>query len=269
MNDLRLILLGIGLSIIVLIYVWGTYKQKSKNRSRTRKITSFKRDSFADVKTMPTYDEDDEVSEETLAEMDKFLANSRLADTNVADFSLRAKTKEIDTQDIKLSKSVPDKHLDNSTQEQKTQKVDGDTSTQQASLDQVISLLIKASPNNEFSGTAILEAAEAVGLKFGDMSIFHHHGIEGVETEEAIFSLASMYEPGYFELDRMGTYKTKGLTLFMQLPTPIDSMAAFDLMQETAMRLADILQGEIWSSKHEAIDEKALRAMRDMIAGYS
>jgi cell division protein ZipA len=268
MNDLRLVLLGIGLSIIVVIYVWGTFKQKSQDRSRTRKITSFKRDSFADVKTMPTYDEDDEVSVEALAEMDKFLANSKLTDTSVADLSLRTKTEDIDTQDIKLSKSVPDKTLDTNMQEQKIQNVEGDQSTYQAPH-QIVSFLIKASPNKEFSGTAILEATAAVGLKFGNMNIFHHHGVDGMETEEAIFSLASMYEPGNFELDKMKTYQTKGLTLFMQLPAPIDSMSAFDLMQETAMGLADILQGEIWSSQHEAIDEKALQAMRNVIAESS
>jgi len=98
------------------------------------------------------------------------------------------------------------------------------------------------------------------------MKIFHHHGVEGMKTEKAIFSLASMYEPGYFELDNMENYETKGLTLFMQLPAPIDSMSAFDLMQETAMGLADMLQGEICSSKHIAIDEKELRAMRSVVA---
>jgi len=86
-----------------------------------------------------------------------------------------------------------------------------------------------------------------------------------MESEESIFSLASMYEPGYFDLDNMETYQTRGLTLFMQLPTPMDNVLAFNLMQETAMRLTDMLQGEIWSSKNYPIDEKTLQAMRDII----
>ncbi len=67
----------------------------------------------------------------------------------------------------------------------------------------------------------------------------------------------------------METYQTRGLTLFMQLPAPIDNIQAFDLMQETAMRLADLLQGEIWSSMHEPIDAKTLQAMRDLVAELS
>jgi len=72
MNELRLILLGIGLSIIVVIYLWGTFKQKSQDRARTRKITSFKRGSVEDVKVMPTYDEDDEVSAEAKGKEQRF-----------------------------------------------------------------------------------------------------------------------------------------------------------------------------------------------------
>lgn len=273
MNDLRLILLGIGLFIIAVIYLWGTFKQKSQDRSHMRKITSFKRASNEDVKVLPTYDDEDEVSEETLAELSEFLSNPKMPDINTSDFSLKAKTPEINQQKIVLSKSIPEesvaKPFDPNTHEQKSQSVEEDKSKQQDPREQIITFLIKASPNHEFSGSHILAATEAVGLKLGDMKIFHHYGVEGMETEEAIFSLASMYEPGYFELEEMDAYKTKGLVLFMQLPSPIDNVAAFDLMQEIAMQLARSLEGEICSSEHKPIDENTLRAMRDMAAEYS
>jgi FtsZ-interacting cell division protein ZipA len=44
-------------------------------------------------------------------------------------------------------------------------------------------------------------------------------------------------------------------------------MAAFDLMQETAMALAGFLGGVICNSKHKPIDEKTLRTMREMATG--
>ena len=144
-----------------------------------------------------------------------------------------------------------------------------DKSTQSVPDDQIITFLIKASPGKVFSGVDILSATETVGLKFGDMNIFHHYGVEGLVNDQAIFSLASMYEPGYFELEDMEVYKTQGLALFMQLPAPIDNISAFDLMQETAMRLAGLLEAEICSSKHKPIDENTLRAMRDMIVESS
>lgn len=256
MNDLRLILLGIGLFIIAVIYLWGTFKQKSQDRSHLRKLTSFKRESFEDVKVLPTYDEEDEVSAETLAKLGEFLSNPKLPDIDASDFSLSAKTvatdRKDDEKDIKLSRSTRGKLPDSDIPDI-----------------QIITFLIKASPGKYFSGINILNATKRVGFSFGDMNIFHHHGVEGLMADQPLFSLASMYEPGCFELEQMETYKTKGLALFMQLPSPVDNVAAFDLMQETVMRLTDMLQGEIWSSKQKPIDEKTLQAMRDVVVQSS
>ena len=256
MNDLRLILLGIGLFIIAVIYFWGTFNQKLKDRSHLRKLTSFKGSSPEDIKIMPTYDDDDEVSTATLAELDKYLANPELQDFDDSDFSLSVKAMEADgtgdDKEIKLSKStggmLPDSEITDI---------------------QIITFLIKASPGKEFSGVNILNATKTLGFKFGDMNIFHHYGVQGLMAEQPIFSLASMYEPGNFDLEQMETYKTKGLALFMQLPAQVDNVAVFDLMQETVMQLAELLQGEIWSSKQKPIDEDTLRTMRDMAAKFS
>jgi len=279
MNDLRLILLGIGLFIIVVIYLWGTFNQKLQNRSHLRKLTNFKRSSSEDIKVMPTFDDDDEVSTATLAELDKFLANPKLPDIDTSDFSLSEKTVATDgiddEKEIKLSKSTRGKLPDSdildspSTRKQHSQKGAEDKATQPITDVQVITFLIKASPGKEFSGVNILNATKTVGFRFGDMNIFHHHGVEGLMADQPLFSLASMYEPGCFELEQMETYKTRGLALFMQLPSPVDNVATFDLMQETVMRLTDMLQGEIWSSKQKPIDKKTLQAMRDVAAEFS
>jgi len=261
MNELRLILLGIGLSIILIIYLWGTFKQKSQDRAHTRKLTSFKRDPVEDFKNIPRYDEVDEVNAESQAEMDAFLTNPESSDITTSNFSLPAKTAMVDEVDINLSLS--DELIDQKIQ---SQDIAEDESSEQDSESQIITFLIKASPGKTFFGDNILAATNIVGLKFGDMNIFHHFGAEGMESEESIFSLASMYEPGHFEMDKMETYQTRGLTLFMQLPAPMDNIMAFDLMQETAMRLTEMLQGEIWSSKNYPIDAKTLQAMRDIIA---
>jgi len=256
MNDLRLILLGIGLFIIAVIYFWGTFNQKLKDRSHLRKLTSFKGSSPEDIKIMPTYDDDDEVSTATLAELDKFLANPEVQDFDASDFSLSTKAMEADgigdDKEIKLSKStggmLPDSEITDI---------------------QIITFLIKASPGKEFSGVNILNATKTLGFRFGDMNIFHHYGVQGLMAEQPIFSLASMYEPGNFDLEQMDTYKTKGLALFMQLPSPVDSIAAFDLMQETVLQLSELLQGEIWNSNQKPIDENTLQAMRDVAAEFS
>ena len=276
MTDLRLVLLGIGLFIIAVIYLWGTFNQKLQDRSHSRKLTNFRRNSPECIKITPTTKpprEEDEENAVTLAELDNFLANSKEPEINTSDFVMSPKTAaedgKDDGKDINLSKSIPDILPDSNIWEQQSQKATEDKSTHPVTDVQIITFLIKAPPGREFSGVSILKAAKAVGLKFGELNIFHHYGVEGLMADQAIFSLASMYEPGYFDLEKIETYNTKGLALFMQLPVTIDSIAAFDLMQETAMKLADVVQGEIWSSEHKPIDEKTLRAMRDVAVELS
>ena len=254
MNDLRLMLLGIGLFVIVFIYLWGTLKQKSQNLAWTRKFTDFNKNGIKNVKIIPTYEQNDEISMDSLAELDTFLDYHESPDSNIPDFSLRTKTDGIYEEKIGLPRSSSDKFAD--------------SNTRKASHNQIIVFLIKASPGKDFSGVDILKAIDISGLKFGNMNVFHYHGMAEMESRESIFSLASMYEPGYFELDKMETYQTKGLTLFMQLPTPIDNMLAFSLMQETAMKFTDMLKGELCSSKHNPMNESELQAMRDVISEF-
>lgn len=250
MNDLRLILLGIGFFVIAVIYIRGISKQK---RSHLRKMTSFERDSPTKIKTMSVYDE---VNTKILAKLSEFLSNPKVPGISLPK-SITAR-KPIIKNDNQLTESKPPK-LASQTLEKNNVVGDGLPA-------KIISLLIKPSFNNEFSGINILEATKSLGMKLGDMKIFHHYGKDALETNNVIFSMASMYEPGYFELEKMETFQTKGLVLFMQLPAPMDNLLAFDLMQETVMSLADLLQGEIWASKNKPIDEKALLAMRDIVA---
>lgn len=275
MNDLRLILLGIGLLIIAGIYFWGTYKQKIQDRSQMRKLTSFKRDTFQSgkiqsKKLIPDHNDEmnEEVNAESFAELDEFLSNPKSPEINTAGFSLRTKAETTERKkDLSLSKAGSEKIAPKKSFQDKPDNKQEDMPKQSTTQGEIITFLIKANADNAFSGSKILKATEAVGFEFGEMNIFHHHGTEDLKSEQAIFSLASMYEPGYFDMEKMRTFQTNGLVMFMQLPTPVDNMIAFNLMQETAMKLADILDGEIWSSKHKPIDEKALLAMRDVVAG--
>lgn len=253
MSDLRWILLGIGLLIIVAIYLWDTFLQKSRNVPLTRRIINLQKNIVKKNKARSNYHEDeDEIGSKTLAEVKAFQENVQHSDKNTLDFFLETKMEEVSEAEIKLSSFALEPAFD--------------SNTRLKPRDRIITLLIKADPDKAFSGVAVLKAAETVGLKFGKMKIFHHHGIAALETAEAIFSLASMYEPGYFDLDKIQGYQTKGLSLFMQLPAPIDNVSAFTLMQDAAMQLAVLLEGKIYSTKHKEIDAKAFQKILDEIS---
>ena len=138
----------------------------------------------------------------------------------------------------------------------------GDSALENRNTAKVVSLLIKAPTDKYFTGENIKQAAEAAGLEFGKMDIFHHYGSPN-KLEQPLFSLANMYEPGSFDLHQTTAYK--GLILFMHLSPSVDNLAAFDLMQETATKLADSLQGELWYSRKRLMDEQLRQDIRARI----
>lgn len=111
----------------------------------------------------------------------------------------------------------------------------------EASEEKVIVLNIMAGNGRSFYGAGIMNALNETGMEYGEMDIFHY------TLENAggmpLFSLANALNPGTFDIRTMADLTTPGLTLFMRLPGPLDGVAAFDAMYDTAVRLADLLGG--------------------------
>ena len=92
------------------------------------------------------------------------------------------------------------------------------------------------------------------GLEHGRYAIFHRQ--LGANPEG--FSVASLTEPGTFDLDNLGDGTIAGLSFFVVLPGAGDPVARFDAMVETARALsvelaADLFDesGSSWSSQRE------------------
>lgn len=132
--------------------------------------------------------------------------------------------------------------------------------------EEVIILNVMAKKPYLFSGQKLLEALAAAHLSYGEMQIFHRHqNIDGTGT--VVFSLASAIEPGYFEISKIESYQTPGLTLFFTTTRPNQSIAAFELMLRTAKQLAELLEGEVKDDKHRPLTIQAIEVYRDKIRG--
>lgn len=117
-----------------------------------------------------------------------------------------------------------------------------------------------------FAGQALLELLLQYGLRFGDMQIFHRHekpnGKGGV-----LFSVARAHEPGIFVLEQMGRELIGGVSFFMSLPG-CQSLVAFDLMVDTARRLAKELDGDLLDEFSQAIQPSQLDSWRDLVVNH-
>lgn len=127
----------------------------------------------------------------------------------------------------------------------------------------VIILHVMAEAGGEsYRGPELLAALENLGLVFGDMRIFHHYGIGDMKTDRPLFHLANMLEPGYFEPDNMDDFSTRGVSLFMQIPCPLDAEVVFELMLNTAGQLADTLGGRVMNQDRRPLTGDDIELLR-------
>jgi len=148
--------------------------------------------------------------------------------------------------------------FDDSETEQDPQKFD----PAQAPEDTIIALYIRPAGDVEFDGPSIVRAMNTVGLRFGDMSIFHHYGAGELRAEEPLFSVANIVEPGNFDLQKIDSLVTPGLALFLRLPGPLDGPVTFELFLNTGQRLAESLAGDLYGTPDRLLDVSMIDGMR-------
>lgn len=129
----------------------------------------------------------------------------------------------------------------------------------------VLALSIISNDEHWFQGAVLKKALEAEGLSFGAMEIFHyfHAG-----KKPAIFSAASVLEPGIFELESMENSSIPGLTLFCQLPGVLSATDAFDCMLSCARNLAAQLHGKVCDDQRNTLTSQVIRHYQDQITTF-
>jgi cell division protein ZipA len=126
----------------------------------------------------------------------------------------------------------------------------------------VIALHITAKDGATFCGTDIRAAAEAVGLRYGAMGVFHHYGVGQLQSGDSLFCLANMFEPGSFDLNDLAVCRTRGLVLLMQLPLPLDGKVAFELLLSSAHRLVKKLDGDLSDDRRQPLTPASVNRLR-------
>lgn len=115
--------------------------------------------------------------------------------------------------------------------------------------------------SGHFSGADIMRVTKETELIHGDMDIFHRYDANG----RVIFSMASMVEPGTFDLKQMGQFEAPGLILFGQLPGPQDGLVTFSDMLFTAERITALLDGELQDESHSDLSKQTIEHIRESI----
>ena len=224
MESLRWILLAVGVIFILMIYFFG------RNRRR--------RNNF--IENEP---EDDlpEFTAQNLDDFDEGVGEVRV----ISDAGLTADSRE------SIYASIEDSHDDESYgNDLKEQAAEPDAQKEKKAPSNIIVLYILPKPERDLMGAQINSAAQAMGLTFGEMNIYHYN-----KGGRNIFSLANMLEPGSFNPETIHDLKTTGLTVFMQFAgaDPLDDLTE---MLQRSYQLSGLLDARLCNHKREPLTEQ-------------
>ncbi|MFL0805845.1 MAG: cell division protein ZipA C-terminal FtsZ-binding domain-containing protein [Oceanobacter sp.] len=118
-----------------------------------------------------------------------------------------------------------------------------------------------------FYGPKLLRLFKECDLRYGQEGIFHRYE-EAKGRGPIQFSIAQMVEPGVFDPNMMEEQHFVGLTFFMGLPGPRQSMDAFRAMSELAQFMAQYLGAELKDDSHSVLGEQTLEHYRQQIMDY-
>ena len=246
MESLRWILLAAGAIFVLVIYLLGR-NRKRRNHSVIDEL------------------EDDlpEFTARSLDDVDEGVGEVRVITSRSTD--------DVFTDDVQLDETVDSYGSAEPVADEApvTENMDSDDAGKKAEdsrLKDIIVLYIlpKGDPHNHqpLLGAQINSSAQAMGLSFGDMNIFHY-----TVNGRNVFSLANMLEPGSFDPDTIHDLKTSGLTVFMQLHKgdPMDDLTE---MLQRSYQLAGLLDARLCNHKRETLTEQDAENYRQQVRDF-
>jgi len=130
----------------------------------------------------------------------------------------------------------------------------------------IVTVRIVAREQNSFKGDDLILSMRGIGLRHGKFGIFHR--FDGNDESKTVFSAASLVEPGSFDLQNIKEQEIPGISLFLVLPGPLDSVEGFDMMLAAARTLTQSLDGELLDESGSTLSIQRERYLREEIIQF-
>lgn len=273
MDELRLILIVAGAFLVAGIYINARIRAKAEHPQADRLHGEHDADAGESIPIL----------EDKITDLDNLIARhgEQLIATREDDLGGDAYQSELDAMgDLIAERDAGDKiegyagatsgmtaSREANTEAESVQAGQGQLDLDFAEPEKVIAINVAAKSGQQFFGDDIRAAAAAAGLLHGDMKIFHYMKPE-VSARRAIFSMANMVEPGFFDIAQLDNLTTPGLTLFMCLPNAMDASAAYDTMLDVARHLAKALDGKVLDGTRSVLTQQAIELQREELRAY-
>jgi cell division protein ZipA len=128
----------------------------------------------------------------------------------------------------------------------------------------IVTVRVCAVGETRWAGAELMSALEALGLAFGRYQVYHRKHNDG----RSIFCVASLVEPGTFNLAAMPDEEFRGVSLFAVLPGPLEPMQTVETLLATARELARALSGTMQDGKGIPLSPQRTEALLQDVARF-
>jgi cell division protein ZipA len=306
MTELRWILIGFGIVLLAGIYLWGrrgaaavaddALRPRSEPAPQPHAFADVRRESAAAPDEIPDYDADEPPARAAASTRpDDFevtaarpAASVRSEPRSFNTDTLRSFGKEpasaavsearpVSPPDFRRGRVEPTFGSNAATEELPVHSLSAAASASPAptlsSSDtpslrrterrKILALRLTTAPQR-LEGAKLLEILQSELLEHGKYEVFHRLHSDG----SSIFSVASMVEPGTFDLEKMGETLYPGITLFAQLPNPVPGMHALNELVACARRLQQSLGGVLQDDRGVPLTVHRIERMRQEVREF-
>jgi FtsZ-interacting cell division protein ZipA len=128
----------------------------------------------------------------------------------------------------------------------------------------IVTIRVCAVGDGRWSGGQLMTALESQGLAYGKYKVYHRRHVDG----RSLFCVASLIEPGTFDIELMPQQEFRGLTLFAVLPGPAEPLQTIDALLTTARGLAENLTAMVQDAQGLPLSPLRAAALREDIARF-
>ena len=128
----------------------------------------------------------------------------------------------------------------------------------------VVNLMTRA--DSPYRGATLWRALNELGMRFGDMDIFHYCGKHGDEPPQ--FRMANLLNPGVFDLEKFDRLRTHALCFFFELEPEQDNIAIYESMLSVISQLKDELGGEMRDDQRSVFTIQTSEHCRNKIRDF-
>ena len=127
---------------------------------------------------------------------------------------------------------------------------------------------ILAKPGEQFRSGDIKLAADANGFFLGSRQIFDYRKDTNKPKSPVICSFVNAVEPGHFAALESAEFSTPGISLFAQLPGPLEARETFKLTLDKAHDLASSLGGILCDESRSILSEQTVSHLKEKVEAF-